>query len=407
MDIKEIKEKTSDFCNKLYKNNEITYEELRKCLGNANDIYQVNNTADIHRYGVNNTGANDSNVENKLIYIYNYNDNKKNYITANDAKLSLLDGVYVKNDATFIIERNGGDYVIKNMGSNKYITYNGTTGKLSLEDKITSDTQIKIFSYTNEENENIYKFVFAKVNRVIGIENDMLSLFRNEEEHYWNIEVQPEGMIIYEFDFLLEEVALIVKEHAKLSNEYRILFNKLNILQNLNAHIISTYNNVFDVLYDYQSSNKISVARYSLEKAKNDNLTLYEQNTKYLINEKINAIQQELVEIKNKLQELQIQYDEKVQIVTNKIETTKKDTSNIENEIIKFNKLLENNNVFIDINEYEQSTLKNKNELLKTEINKSVDDIRNGNKTRSNIYFNVIICTLILVIIVQLTMKIL
>lgn len=407
MDIKEIKDKTSNFCNKLYKNNEITYEELRKCLGNTNEIYQVSNTADIHRYGVKNSGANNSNIENNLIYIYNYIDGKKNYITANSTKLSLLDGVYVKNDATFIIERNGGEYVIKNMGSNKYITYNGTTGELSLEDKITSNSQMKIFSYTNNENENMYKLVFAKFNKVLGIENDILTLFRNEEEQYWSIEVQPDGVVIYEFDLLLEEVSLIVNEYKKISDEYRVLFNKLEILQNLNGHIISTYNNIFDVLYDYQSSNKISVSRYGLDKAKDDNLTLYEQNTKYLINEKIAATQQELVEIKNKLQELQIQYDEKVLVITKKIETTKTDTENIEKEIIKFNKLLENNNVFIDIDAYEQSNLKNKNELLKSEINKSVDDIRNGNKTRTNIYFNIVICALILVIIIQLTMKIL
>lgn len=407
MDIEEIQEKTTEFCQKLYKNNEISYEELKKCLGEENKVYQTVVNADKHRFAVKGDGT-ASNFENNLIYIYHYEDGKKQYITASSTSLTLNDGVYVKDDATFIIEKvTAGNYALKNMGSSKYATYDGLTGKLSLEDKITSNAHLKIFSYTNEENENMYKLVFSKYNKVLGIENnDVLKLYNIDNDYTWNFEIQPEGIVIYEFDPILDEIAIIVEEYERLSYEYKVLYTKLEILKNLNSHILSVYNNVFDILYNYQSGNQISISRYSLEKAKDDNLLLYEETKKYLIDEKIIATEREMTKIKNKLQEYAIQYDEKVQIITNKTNDVVNETENIESQIAKFNKLLENNNVFIDVNKFEESKLKDKNNLLKAEINKSVDEIKNGSRTRTNLYFNIVIGALLLVIIAQLVMKV-
>jgi hypothetical protein len=400
-----------DICSNLYKEGLITYDKYLDCIGDTSAL-RTANISDMHKYAISSNELNKRNIYDKQVYIYNSTVIEPLYLSVIDGeKLTLTSGIINKDDASFIIEKTGDSIVsIKNYTTNKYIKYDIPSLSVSLSDNrnnktdftmktylVSSLTKYKFILLKNDGSETDYSLVINKDNKLV---------IEKESDFYWDIE-NLEHIDISELDTLLLEINEIKRLYNETLEKYNYLYGKKSALEYIINSINENMRKIFSVLLQLQRNMIINITERQLEISKRDTLLLLDEKQIQVINNKIKTIEDELAITLADLEMYNNQIIEKTVQMVYKIETKSIEIQKIKQQVSAYNNTLMNNNIVVDINSFLNSNDENSKEILKSEINKEVANTFNNKKTRFNLFYMIIICILILVIILQLTSKLL
>ena len=166
-------------------------------------------------------------------------------------------------------------------------------------------------------------------------------------------------------------------------------------------------NNAFNILKQLQTNNEIDISINQINKSKSETQILLKDNQFDLINIKIDEIDREIQNSKNKLDSINNLLNNRLQDLQTEIDKKNSDIKNTTDTIQKYNRTLMNNNIILDINKFNNVDDVNNIAILKSQINKEVSNKFNNKKTRVNGLFIIAVIILLIIIILQISTKLL
>jgi hypothetical protein len=400
-------------CTNLYNEGIITYDKYLECIGNSISV-RTANMSDMHKYAFTSDNLSNVNIYDKEVNIYSNKSIEQQYLSVINTNkkdlLTITTGIFNKDDIIFIIEKTSDTLVsIKNKRSNKYISYNIPNKKIELSNERNNTTNFIMQTFIISGILQ-YKFILLKkdgsqTDFSLIIKDGQLSIEQNSN-FSWNI-LAIEYSDISDLDLLLTEINDIQHNYTNALQNYNFLFNKKLALEYIINNINNNINNIFELLKTLQSNSKIQISDTQLLVSLQDTKTILNENKIIQLQNEIESLTSEIAVSKGDLQIFKEQLKQKIEKIDEYI-STRNNEININNQKIQnYNQILQNNNIVIDINKFINADENNANEILKSKINREVSNTFNNKKTRINAFYMIIIVILSLIIIIQLTSKLL
>lgn len=389
-----------EICDNLFKKKFINFKEYLECKG----VDEMRNPllSDEHKYGVKYNKH--IKLTDNSFYIH-YDNNY--YLAVINNTLSITTGIFNEDDNIFEMEKMGvSKYGIRHTKTGLYISYSLKDMTLSLKNKKYKENQFLITSYINN-NGIIYYNISIKNNEdliYLALIDDKLKL--TNKKFNWNLKKIDNSKKKVLNETLIETRVLINKYNKNLE-KYNIIKHQKNILNNLLIHIDYVISNVVNYLKQLERNNEIDLTEERIDLIKYNTIKILDSRELFMIRNYILDLDNEITVMKNDLDNIKIEINSILINIDKKIEN--KNTNILENKnlIHKYNNTLGEHNILLDIDKYKNYDIKNKEKIIKSEINKEIKNKINNNKSYLNIFFITIISLLLIIIIIQFSMKIL
>lgn len=394
MDINETNKTNIEICENLYKSNLISYDDYLECTGSDEKSLASRNIidSDIHKFGYkSNENVND--IYQERIYIYHVDaENTPQYLAVLDDNVALTSGgIYNQDNSIFEIEKTGKSAVsIKHLASGMYLAFDVLNNKIHLtpDTKITNNITLQVFKVNGIMK---YKFIIKKktdnkehiyyIN--INKETGMLTISQEAVDFFWNIET-IEVIETPELDQIINTAMKNINNFKNKLKEYYIVNNKIHILEKLKTHINDSVDKVFDEFKAIQFSNEFDIKLNQINYSKQETKQLLNENEMIIINGRISSLQQEKTIIHNDLKILMNDVVNSLNEIQSKTKELDDMSLHTKKEITKYNNTLMNNNILIDSDEFLNKTKKQQKEIVKSNINKTINQKMNRKETITN-----------------------